>query len=132
MKALVVREMKRVWVRAREHSNSGQLGMAPFILGASTDVRAHSVPTGRVIFEIGGTPVREELAREGRQLSRRSGNLVLRYTSPALRLAGNKLPSTTEFITCSTPPRLGSKLLYPPTPGSEVTTILEAHADATQ
>ena len=26
---------------------------------------AYSVPTGRVIFEIGGTPVREELAREG-------------------------------------------------------------------
>ena len=29
------------------------------------EFRAHSVPTGRVIFEIGGTPVREELAREG-------------------------------------------------------------------
>jgi ribosomal protein L16/L10AE len=24
-----------------------------------------SVPTGRVIFEIGGAPIREELAREG-------------------------------------------------------------------
>ena len=27
--------------------------------------RFSSVPTGRVIFEIGGAPIREELARDG-------------------------------------------------------------------
>jgi len=75
---------------------------------------ATRVPTGRVIFEIGGTPVREELARE------------------ALRQAGDKLPSTTEFITRSTPPRLGSKLLYPSTPVSEVTMTPEARVEASQ
>ncbi|KAF9652309.1 ribosomal protein L16 [Thelephora ganbajun] len=74
---------------------------------------ATRVPTGRVIFEIGGTPIREELARD------------------ALRQAGDKLPSTTEFITRNTPPRLGDKLLYPPIPVPKMTT-LEARAEATQ
>ncbi|KAF9788674.1 mitochondrial ribosomal protein L16 [Thelephora terrestris] len=73
---------------------------------------ATRVSTGRVIFEIGGTPVREELARE------------------ALRQAGDKLPSTTEFITRTTPPRLGNKVLYPPVPTPEVTTSPEAHIEA--
>ncbi|KAJ3475719.1 hypothetical protein NLI96_g11653 [Meripilus lineatus] len=54
---------------------------------------ATRVPTGRVLFEIGGVPVREELARE------------------ALRLASDKLPTQNEFITRSTPPRLGSLLI---------------------
>jgi len=62
---------------------------------------ATRVPTGRVIFEIGGTPIREELARE------------------ALRQAGDKLPSTVEFITRKTPPRLGNLILTPPTPAPE-------------
>jgi len=95
-------------------------------------VCAYSVPTGRVIFEIGGTPVREELAREGWHLLERLCDLYLICASPALRQAGDKLPSTTEFITRSTLPRLGSKLLYPPTPISEVTTTPEAHAEASQ
>ncbi|KAG2123364.1 mitochondrial 54S ribosomal protein YmL47 [Suillus cothurnatus] len=56
---------------------------------------ATRVPTGRVIFEIGGTPIREELARE------------------ALRQAADKLPTIMEFITRSTPPRLGNLLLQP-------------------
>ncbi|TFK47569.1 ribosomal protein L16 [Heliocybe sulcata] len=56
---------------------------------------ATRVPTGRVIFEIGGAPIREELARD------------------ALRLAADKLPSTMEFITKNTPPRLGNMLIYP-------------------
>ncbi|KAH9974706.1 ribosomal protein L10e/L16 [Lactifluus volemus] len=54
---------------------------------------ATRVSTGRVIFEIGGTPVREELARD------------------ALRLAGAKLPTIMEFIDRKTPPRLGNLLL---------------------
>ncbi|KAG2758159.1 mitochondrial 54S ribosomal protein YmL47 [Suillus brevipes Sb2] len=54
---------------------------------------ATRVPTGRVIFEIGGTPIREELARE------------------ALRQAADKLPTIMEFITRSTPPRLGNLVL---------------------
>jgi len=56
---------------------------------------AARVPTGRVIFEIGGAPVREELARD------------------ALRQAGDKLPTTVEFIDRKTPPRLGNLLLTP-------------------
>ena len=40
----------------------------------------------------------------------------------ALRQAGDKLPSTTEFIMRSTPPRLGNKLISPPTPVPEMTT----------
>ncbi|KAH9038526.1 mitochondrial ribosomal protein L16 [Lactarius pseudohatsudake] len=54
---------------------------------------ATRVPTGRVIFEIGGAPIREELARD------------------ALRQAGNKLPTVMEFIDRKAPPRLGSSLL---------------------
>ncbi|KAH9983454.1 ribosomal protein L10e/L16 [Russula vinacea] len=56
---------------------------------------ATRVPTGRVIFEIGGAPVREELARD------------------ALRQAGDKLPTTVEFINRKTPPRLGNLLITP-------------------
>ncbi|EJD05350.1 mitochondrial ribosomal protein L16 [Fomitiporia mediterranea MF3/22] len=51
---------------------------------------ATRVPTGRVIFEIGGVPIREELARD------------------TLRQASNKLPVMTEFITRRSPPRLGN------------------------
>ncbi|KAG1735628.1 uncharacterized protein EDB91DRAFT_1144432 [Suillus paluster] len=56
---------------------------------------ATRVPTGRVIFEIEGTPLREELARE------------------ALRQAADKFPTMMEFITRSTPPRLGNLVLHP-------------------
>ncbi|KAF8877183.1 mitochondrial ribosomal protein L16 [Infundibulicybe gibba] len=59
---------------------------------------ATRVPKGRVIFEIGGTPIREELARD------------------ALRQAADKLPTTMEFINRSTPPRLGNLVLHPPKP----------------
>jgi len=61
---------------------------------------ATRVSTGRVIFEIGGTLVREELARD------------------ALRQAGNKLPTKMEFIDRKTPPRLGNLLLTPETKDS--------------
>ncbi|WFC95713.1 39S ribosomal protein L16, mitochondrial [Malassezia brasiliensis] len=51
------------------------------------------VPVGRVIFEIGGhVEVRKEVAKE------------------ALRLAAAKLPIRTEFVTVSTPPRLGREV----------------------
>ncbi|KAJ7136090.1 mitochondrial 54S ribosomal protein YmL47 [Mycena epipterygia] len=59
---------------------------------------ATRVPIGRVILEIGGVPIREELARE------------------ALRLAASKLPTKMEFISKATPPRLGNLILHPPTP----------------
>lgn len=61
------REMKPVWGRGRAHSNFGQPGMC--LLGPLVrpllNVAPSRVPTGRVIFEIGGAPVREELARDG-------------------------------------------------------------------
>ncbi|TBU24347.1 mitochondrial ribosomal protein L16 [Dichomitus squalens] len=56
---------------------------------------ATRVAPGRVLFELGGAPIREELARE------------------ALRLACDKLPTSMEFIDRKAPPRLGSLLLYP-------------------
>ncbi|KAJ7190949.1 mitochondrial 54S ribosomal protein YmL47 [Mycena pura] len=57
---------------------------------------ATRVPIGTVIVEIGGVPIREELARE------------------ALRLASSKLPTKMEFIRRTTPPRLGNLILHPP------------------
>lgn len=51
--------------------------------------------TGRVLFEIGGIPIREELARE------------------ALRQASTKLPCVVDFITRSAPPRLGNLDIVP-------------------
>jgi ribosomal protein L16 len=59
---------------------------------------ATRVPIGRVIFEIGGPPIREELARD------------------VLRQAAAKLPTKMEFISKSTPPRLGCLILTPPKP----------------
>ncbi|KAF8157045.1 mitochondrial 54S ribosomal protein YmL47 [Crassisporium funariophilum] len=59
---------------------------------------ATRVPIGRVIFEIGGVPIREELARD------------------ILRQAAAKLPTKMEFINRSTPPRLGNLVLHPPKP----------------
>ncbi|KAF5318441.1 hypothetical protein D9619_010689 [Psilocybe cf. subviscida] len=57
---------------------------------------ATRAPIGRVIFEIGGVPIREELARD------------------ILRQAAAKLPTKMEFINKNTPPRLGYLLLTPP------------------
>lgn len=48
------------------------------------------VPVGRVVFEIGGGDIREEIARQ------------------ALKLAQVKLPVPSEFITVTSPPRLGA------------------------
>jgi ribosomal protein L16 len=59
---------------------------------------ATRINKGRVIFEIGGVPIREELARD------------------ALRQASARLPTPTEFIHRSTPPRLGNMLILPPKP----------------
>ncbi|KAI0674117.1 mitochondrial ribosomal protein L16 [Trametes maxima] len=59
---------------------------------------ATRVAPGRVIFELGGAPIREELARE------------------ALRLACDKLPTLMEFIDRKAPPRLGNLLITPEIP----------------
>ncbi|PSR71391.1 hypothetical protein PHLCEN_2v12658 [Hermanssonia centrifuga] len=57
---------------------------------------ATRVAPGRVIFEIGGSqPISELLARE------------------VLRLASDKLPTNMEFISRSSPPRLGNLLIFP-------------------
>ncbi|KAK0467273.1 mitochondrial ribosomal protein L16 [Desarmillaria tabescens] len=59
---------------------------------------ATRLPTGRVIFEIGGVPIREELARQ------------------ILKQASSKLPCKMEFISRKTLPRLGRLLIEPPKP----------------
>jgi len=60
------REMKLAWEKEREPLNIGQLGVYNL---PQLDPLIHEVifrvPTGRVIFEIGGASIREELAREG-------------------------------------------------------------------
>jgi len=56
------------------------------------------VPTGRVLFEVGGVPIREEVVRE------------------AFAQAAAKLPLSVAFITRATPPRLGNLDI---TPGTE-------------
>ena len=65
------RETKHVWVKERGRSNFGRPGMWPTLHDNSDsyelDLLSYylpSVPTGRVLFEIGGVPIREELARE--------------------------------------------------------------------
>jgi hypothetical protein len=60
------REMKLVWVKEKGRSSFGLLGGYSLVL-VFHEAHLRSVPTGRVIFEIGGTPIREELAREGRK-----------------------------------------------------------------
>ncbi|THH19640.1 hypothetical protein EW146_g1570 [Bondarzewia mesenterica] len=67
---------------------------------------ATRVPTGRVIFEIGGAPIREELARD------------------ALRQAADKLPTTMEFINRSAPPRLGNLLITSDVPTVETSSAV--------
>ncbi|KAL0581864.1 39S ribosomal protein L16, mitochondrial [Marasmius crinis-equi] len=64
-------------------------------------------PTGRVLFEIGGVPIREELARD------------------ILRQAAAKLPTKMEFINKDTPPRLGNLVLYPPKPEKSDPSVVE-------
>ncbi|KAJ7236176.1 mitochondrial 54S ribosomal protein YmL47 [Mycena rebaudengoi] len=74
---------------------------------------ATRVPIGRVILEVGGTPIREELARE------------------ALRQASSKLPTQMEFISRSAPPRLGNLLLHPPKAVKPDVALLTPDSDST-
>ncbi len=74
--------------------------------------KSSSVPTGRVIFEIGGVPIREELARDSKIEIVKKLDLYS-YISSVLRQAASKLPTKMEFINKSTPPRLGNLVLHP-------------------
>ena len=78
----------------------------------------YSVPTGRVIFEIGGVPIREELARDSASLNNILFfyHLTTRTPHSVLRQAASKLPTKMEFINRATPPRLGNLVLHPPKP----------------
>ncbi|KAG7090816.1 hypothetical protein E1B28_009900 [Marasmius oreades] len=69
-------------------------------------------PTGRVIFEIGGVPIREELARD------------------ILRQAASKLPTKMEFINRETPPRLGNLVLHPTKPTKVDLSTMESLASS--
>ncbi|PCH45115.1 mitochondrial ribosomal protein L16 [Wolfiporia cocos MD-104 SS10] len=85
----------KVWMRVFPHlpvcikGNETRMGKGK----GAFEFWATRVAPGRVIFEIGGVPIREEIARE------------------ALRLACDKLPTIMEFISRDTPPRLGSLVL---------------------
>lgn len=85
-------------------------------------------PIGKVIFEVGGGGIGEQVAKDGEYSKADTSSLALgknahtepsmssflRFLHPllisklALRLASAKLPVLTEFITRSTPPRLGN------------------------
>lgn len=105
--------MKLVWVKERGRSSFGLPGVLSLVLVlVFHEAHLHSVPTGRVIFEIGGTPIREELAREGRN-SYPPLFYIQTHSFIALRQAADKLPTIMEFITRSTPPRLGNLVLQP-------------------
>lgn len=59
--------MKHEWGKAKELSNIGLRGTLHLCIRCIPTLILYSlpsVPTGRVIFEIGGVPIREELARE--------------------------------------------------------------------
>lgn len=79
---------------------------------------ATRVPVGRVIFEIGGKDIREELARdsESHTFPHTYSLLTRSPFSIVLRQAASKLPTKMEFISRDTPPRLGNLVLYPPKP----------------
>lgn len=51
-----------MWPTLHDNSDSYELDLLSYYL--------LSVPTGRVLFEIGGVPIREELARESTWLCR--------------------------------------------------------------
>lgn len=59
--------MRPVWAKVRAPSSFGQHGATPLLFLTLELTFTSSVPTGRVIFEIGGSPIREELAREGKR-----------------------------------------------------------------
>ena len=91
--------MPRVWAAAKVSLSTGQHGASSSVHLhiRSLTLRSHKnrVNTNRVLFEIGGIPIREELARE------------------ALRQASAKLPCVMEFITRATPPRVGNLDIVP-------------------
>jgi len=79
------RVMRRVWVKERELSSFGQLGPSRSFPSINVLISFSArVPIGRVIFEIGGPPIREELARDGpySYLSFRNHHLIPLFYSP--------------------------------------------------
>ena len=77
-----------------------------------------SAPPGRVIFEIGGEGLREEIARDGlflNLLSAASVDFDFDFHHPsvplALKIVSAVLPVRTDFITRAAPPRVGMMLL---------------------
>ncbi|KAG6379608.1 ribosomal protein L16p/L10e-domain-containing protein [Boletus reticuloceps] len=83
---------------------------------------ATRVPTGRVIFEVGGVPIREEIAREGNCPALLLPLYQLNIPV-ALRLGAAKLPTTYEFITRKSLPRLGNMLIEPLSPSIPPTPV---------
>lgn len=81
------------------------------------------VPIGRVVFEVGGGGIREEIAKEGTHLAVTPvhTSLILMTFFPALRLASAKLPVQTEFISINSLPRLGATLVNKAAPVTEPT-----------
>lgn len=92
------------------------------------------VPVGRVVFEVGGGGIREEIAKEGMSTfvthlgPRPPACLPIHPSFSALRLASAKLPVQTEFITISSPPRLGS--IASAALGGKKTAVEEVKEDA--
>lgn len=94
-----------------------------FLVNWSGSHRLRSVNKGRVIFEIGGVPIREELARDGMPYCFFSDYRLTQFS--ALRQASEKLPTKMEFIHKSAPPRLGNMLIVPPKPTVPTTSAVD-------
>ena len=74
---------------------------------------AARVAPGRVLFELGGVPIREELARKGMKKISSVFSKVLMFLISAFSEAAAKLPLQVAFISRSTPPRLGNIDILP-------------------
>lgn len=60
--------MKLVWEREKVHSSTGLAGKYTRQIKLAGYLHPYRVPTGKVVFEIGGG-IREEIARDGQPLS---------------------------------------------------------------
>lgn len=104
------RATRLVWVKARALLNTGVLGMfrssVPQLGTQSANTSLNTrVPIGKMVFEVGGGGLRQEIAQAGASSFLRpsvtSTPTVFFYfiSRAALRLAAAKMPVKSEFVT---------------------------------
>jgi hypothetical protein len=93
-----LREMRLVWARERVRSSIGHAGEYVVNYCSYNHQPSYRVPTGKVVFEIGGG-IREEIARDGMHFlslfsSPMNSSICPSCSSPSGR---NKTPSSHRF-----------------------------------